>query len=306
MVWNVRATTLPTGQDDLKHLKEEKHMPLTMVTNLASINGQRHLQNTERMLRGNFGRLSSGLRINHAGDDAAGLGISEKLKSQIRSLNQAERNAMDGISLIQTAEGAMNEVSGILTRLRELAVQSANGTLGTTERSFVQNEFTALVAEVDRIAEVTEFNGFSLLDGSNTTITFQVGLRNSTNDRVSVALTDVHASQIGTSGGTTLSALRVTTIAASQSALAVIDDAITDISAARSTFGATQNRLQVTVTNIATASENLSAANSRIRDADVAHETAQMTRNNILMQAGVSVLAQANQLPAMALSLLGG
>ncbi len=280
-------------------------MALTVMTNTASINAQKNLAKTQVGLNQSLGRLSSGLRINRAGDDAAGLAISEKLRSQIRSLSQAERNANDGVSLIQTAEGALNEVSGILTRMRELAVQSANGTLGSTERDFIQQEFVSLRSEVDRIANVTEFNGSSLLNAA-TAFSFQVGTQNTTDDRISVTMTDIQSAQIGSAtAGARLDQASVTTIGEAQSSLAIIDDAITDISTARSDLGSVQNRLQVTVTNLASARENLSAANSRIRDADVASESASLTRNNILMQAGVSVLAQANQLPAMALSLLG-
>ncbi len=279
-------------------------MALTVMTNTASINAQKNLAKTQVGLNQSLGRLSSGLRINRAGDDAAGLAISEKLRSQIRSLSQAERNANDGVSLIQTAEGGMNEISGILTRMRELAIQSANGTLGTTERTFIHQEFTSLRSEIDRIANVTEFNGTSLLDGTPTSVTFQVGIEDGTDNRITVTLTDMNAAALGTAT-TSLTAITVSTLAGSQGALAVLDAAITDVSSGRSTLGSTQNRLQVTVTNLASARENLSAANSRIRDADVAAESASLTRNNILMQAGVSVLAQANQLPAMALSLLG-
>lgn len=278
-------------------------MGMTILTNTASLGAQRHLNRTQGALSGNFGRLSSGLRINSAADDAAGLGISERLKSQIRSMQQAERNTMDGVSLIQTAEGAMNELSGIMTRMRELSVQSANGTLGSTERGYLQTELSQLRDEVDRIAEVTEFNGTKLADGSNTSITFQVGIGATTSDRISVTLTDMHASALGTT--TSIGALDISTVTGAQTALAAIDEAIDGISTARSTLGAVQNRLQVTTANLGSARENLSAANSRIRDVDVAEETASMTRNSILMQAGVSVLAQANQLPSMALALLG-
>ncbi len=279
-------------------------MGLSIVTNTASLNAQRHLTGTTNNLNQAMSRLSSGLRINKAADDAAGLAISEKLKAQIRGLGQAERNAMDGISMIQTAEGAMNEVGGILSRMRELAVQSANGTLGTAERGFIQLEFDALSEEVDRIAEVTEFNGFSILNGSTTGVTFQVGLNDNQNDRISVELTEVHTSTLGTSG-TQIDDLSLSTVSGARAAMGVLDEAINDISSGRATLGATQNRLQTTITNLMTARENLSAANSRIRDADIAEETARLTRYNILSQAGVSVLSQANQQPQLALSLLG-
>ena len=279
-------------------------MALTILTNTQSLNAQRNLAGTQRNLSGNLSRLSSGLRINTAADDSAGLAISENFRAQIRSLSQAERNSMDGVSLIQTAEGAMNEVSGILTRMRELSVQSANGTLGTQERNFLQDEFSTLRSEIDRIAEVTEFNGISLLDGSSSTATFQVGIDNSSNDRISVDLLNVSSTTLGASG-TQLDDLSISTVSGSQNSLSILDEAINDVSAGRADLGAAQNRLNVTITNLSSARENISAANSRIRDVDVASETAALTRNSILMQAGVSVLAQANQSPQLALSLLG-
>ncbi|MEO0323254.1 MAG: flagellin [Myxococcota bacterium] len=278
---------------------------LSIVTNVQSLNAQRNLSSTTRALSGNFQKLSSGLRINRAGDDAAGLAISETLKAQTRSLGQAERNAGDGISMLQTAEGAMNEVSGILGRMRELAVQASTDTIADTQRSFLDQEFQALEAEIDRIAAVTEFNGTTLLDGSATGISFQVGVNNTSNDRISISFADVQSTALGGSGsGGTISAQALTSQSGAQATIAVIDSAISDVVSARSTIGATENRLQVTVSNLGSARENLSAANSRIRDVDVAEETAALTRNNILQQAGVSVLAQANQAPSLALSLL--
>jgi len=245
------------------------------------------------------------MRINHAADDAAGLAISEKLKSQIRSMGQAERNANDAVSLLQTAEGSMSEVSGMLTRIRELSVQAANDTLGAAERGFIQNEVNDLRLEIDRIAEVTEFNGTKLIDGTASSLTFQVGVNNTTNDRLNLSVADMHASQMGIGAGSQLSDVDVSTITGAQASLNIVDAAIADVSAGRAQIGASQNRLQVTIANLSTARENLSAANSRIRDVDVAAESANLTKNNILMQAGVSVLAQANQAPSMALSLLG-
>jgi len=281
-------------------------MAISINTNVASINAQRNLGKTQGSLMGNLGRLSTGLRINTAADDAAGLAISEKLKSQIRSLSQAERNANDGISMLQTAEGAMNEVSGILGRMRELSVQSANGTLGATERQFLEDESAQLVSELDRIAAVTEFNGTSLLGGgtTGTTFTFQVGIGATSNDTISANVKGTAATDLGgVTGG--LSTIDISTATGAQAALSTIDQAIDDVSSARADIGGVQNRLNVTISNLGSARETLSAANSRIRDVDVASETAAMTRNNILMQAGVSVLAQANQMPSVALSLLG-
>ena len=199
----------------------------------------------------------------------------------------------------------MNETSGLLIRMRELSVQSANDTVGSTERQFLQNELSDLRDEVNRIAEVTEFNGTKLIDGTATSLTFQVGINNTTNDRIQAGLLDMHASQLGTGAGSQLSDVNLSTITGAQTALGILDNAITDISRGRANIGALQNRLQTTIANLASATENLTAANSRIRDVDVAEESANMTKNNILMQAGVSVLAQANQSPSIALSLLG-
>ncbi len=285
-------------------------MAISVNTNVTSINAQRNLSKTQNRLAGNLGRLSTGLRINQASDDAAGLAISEKLKSQIRSLGQAERNANDGISLLQTAEGAMNETSGALSRIRELAVQSANGTIGSTERGFLNQEVTALKNELDRIADVTEFNGTKLLAGGTTgsSFSFQVGIGATTNDRITSTLKGTKSADLGRITGGSVSSLAgidISTTTGAQNALAVIDQAISDVSSRRADIGSVQNRLNVTIANLGSARENLSAANSRIRDVDVASETAQMTRNNILMQAGVSVLAQANQQPSIALALLG-
>jgi len=276
-------------------------MPLTLQTNVQSLDAQQKLVRTQRGLNRTMGRLSSGLRINQAADDAAGLAISEKLRSHVRGLGQAQRNANDGISMLQTAEGALNEVNDMLIRMRELAVQSANGTLGTEERSSLNDEFTALRSEINRIAEVTEFNGTHLVDGSlSQGVTFQVGLHNSSNDQITVSLAESHASALGVSGGSTVSS-----VTNARNALSSIDSAISAVTTRRGDIGAVQNRLLTTINNIASSRENLSAANSRIRDADVATESANLARSQILMQAGVSMLAQANQLPGLALSLIG-
>lgn len=276
-------------------------MPLTINSNLASLNAQRNLRKTERTLTTAMTRLSSGLRINEASDDAAGLAISEKLRAQVRGLAQAQRNANDGISLIQTAEGALNESSDMLIRIRELAVQASNGTLGTAERNAINNEFTALKAEINRIAAVTEFNGTKLIDGSlSTGLSFQVGLNNSgTTDRITVSVSSAVATALGLTAGMTLS-----TSTGAQNSLGLIDTAISAVSTRRGDLGAIQNRLYSTINNLSAAHENLSAANSRIRDTDVASESAALMRGQILMQSGIAVLAQANQLPSLALSLL--
>jgi flagellin len=286
-------------------------MALVINTNIASINAQRNLGKTEGSLYTSLARLSSGLRITAAKDDAAGLAISENLRAQIRGLAQAERNANDGISLVQTAEGALNEVSGALIRMRELAVQASTGTLSDNERKYLNNEFKDLMSEIDRIADVTEFNGTKLLNGAASGgISFQVGLNNNPSDRITAAIAKdtggTYASQLGKGTGTSaLGSRSISTASGALNSLSIIDQAIKDISGVRGNLGAIQNRLSITVNNLATQRENLSAANSRIRDVDVASETVAMTRSQILMQAGVSVLAQANGLPGMALGLIG-
>jgi flagellin len=276
-------------------------MGLRINTNTASLNSQRTLWNTKLALDKSLEKLSSGYRINRAGDDAAGLAISENLRAQVRGLKQASRNANDGISLVQVAEGAMNEISSILIRLRELAVQAASDTIGPVERQFLNVEYDQLVSEVDRIADATEFNGTQLLAGVGSIMDFQVGIRNNPEiDRISFDSSKADANSA--SLGVNLSS--VADKASAQNALSSIDTAIMSVSAMRADFGALQNRLQTTVSNIQNSVENMSAANSRIRDVDVAEETAEMTRNNILLQAGTSVLAQANQTANVALGLL--
>jgi flagellin len=279
-------------------------MTISVLTNIASLNAQRNLTATQSALAASVGRLSSGMRINTASDDAAGLGISENLKANIRSLAQAQRNANDGISMSQVAEGSMNEMQGIVSRMRELAVQSANATLGNTERGYIQTEFLQLGEEINRISAVTDFNGQKLLDGAASTgLTFQIGIQNTTNDRLSMSITRLTTSTLG-STSLHLSSASLDTAANAQAAIGTFDRAIQQLSQARAKVGATQNRMTVTVSNLAVAQENLTAANSRIRDVDVAQETASLTKSQILSQAGLAVLAQANQLPQSALSLL--
>ncbi len=276
-------------------------MGLRINTNVASINAQRALRQTRQSLDKSLERLSSGSRINRAGDDAAGLAISESLKAQTRGLKQAERNAMDGISLVQVAEGGLTEISNILIRLRELGVQAASDTIGPNERRFLNTEYEALISEVDRISNSTEFNRVPLLNGSGGIIDIQVGTRNNpTIDRITF---DPSATNVSTTAlGINLS--NVLDKNSAQASLGFIDKAIQGVASIRSDFGAIQNRLQSTVNNIGIAIENLSAANSRIRDTDMAEETAELTKQNILTQAGVSVLAQANNSGTAALNLL--
>ena len=276
-------------------------MGLRINTNVASINAQRNLGSTRIKMNGALEKLSSGQRINRAGDDAAGLAISENLKAQIKGLGQAQRNAEDGVSLVQIAEGSLGEVSNILIRLRELSVQAASDTIGATERKFLNVEFEQLTSEVDRIANSTEFNRVPLLNGTGAVFDIQIGTRN---DPISDRLTfdassaDVNVAALG------LNLASVSDKISAQNSLTSIDQAIISVSGIRADFGALQNRLQSTVNNIQVSIENLSAANSRVRDTDVAAETAELTKQNILMQAGTSVLSQANSSTNNALQLI--
>jgi flagellin len=279
-------------------------MSISVLTNVASLNAQRNLATTQSSLAASIGRLSSGMRINTASDDAAGLGISENLKANIRSLAQAQRNTNDAVSMSQVAEGGMNEMTGIVGRMRELAVQSANQTLGGTERGYIQTEFTQLQSEINRLGAVTEFNGTKLLDGSASTgLNFQVGIQNTSNDRLAMSITKLTTSTLG-STSLHIASASLSTATNAQNAIGAFDKAIQQLSSARAKVGAVQNRMQITISNLATSQENLTAANSRIRDVDVASETANLTKSQILSQAGVAVLSQANQLPQSALSLL--
>jgi len=276
-------------------------MGLRINTNVSSLNAQRNLGTTKLAQNKVLEQLSSGQRINRAGDDAAGLAISENLKAQIRGLGQAERNAQDGVSLVQIAEGALAEVGNIMIRLRELAVQAASDTIGPTERKFLNVEFEQLTSEVDRIANSTEFNRVPLLNGTGSVFDIQIGTRNDPlSDRLTfdASSADVNVAALG------LNLASVSDKISAQNSLAAIDQAIQNVSGIRADFGALQNRLQSTINNIQISNENLSAANSRIRDTDIASATSELTRTNILMQAGTSVLAQANQSTTNALSLI--
>ncbi len=278
-------------------------MGLRINTNVPSLVAQRNLRTTRGSLDRTLERLSSGSRINHAGDDAAGLAISESLRANIRGLGQAERNAQDGVSLVQIAEGAMAEVSNILIRMRELGVQAASDTVGQEERKFLDVEFQQLMSEIDRIAASTEYNRVPLLNGTSTTFEVQVGTRNNPLvDRIQ--LFDPHAADVNVvSLGLNLSA--VGDKSSAQNTLSSIDRALQSVTSIRAEFGAMQNRLQSIINNIMISRENLSAANSRIRDADLAEEATELTKNNILMQSGVAVLGQANSSIKSALGLLG-
>jgi flagellin len=271
-------------------------MTLNIKTNMASMEAQRNLNKNQSALTRNFTRLSSGFRINTAADDAAGLAISESMKSQIRSYAVAERNASDGISMTQTAEGSLGEMHDILGRMRELAMQAANGSMGDADRGYLDTEFTALKDELTRIQASTKYNGNDLVGVSATTVTFQVGLNNASSDQITLTFG-------GLGLGTVLSSA-VTTISSALAALGEVDAAIGIISNSRAGFGAAMNRMETTISSIQTMRLNYSAANARIRDVDVAEESAVLARNQVLTQAGVSVLAQANQIPQSALNLL--
>jgi flagellin len=276
-------------------------MGLRINTNVASINAQRNLRGTNLDMRKAMERLSSGSRINRAGDDAAGLAISENLRAQIKGYNMAARNADDGISLVQVAEGAMNETSSILARLRELGIQAASDTVGPNERKFLDVEYQALLNEIDRIAMATEFNNRKLLDGSSAEMEIQIGIRNVSGvDRI---LFDGSKANV-TRAGLSLAGLGIGEKVAAQESLQSIDQAITKVAGVRADFGALQNRLQSTINNLGVSTENLSNAQSRVRDADLAVETSELTRNNIMLNAGLSVLAQANQSNQAVLKLL--
>lgn len=277
-------------------------MGFRINTNVPSLSAQRTLQATGREQENNLQKLASGSRINRSADDAAGLAISEKLKSQIRSVQQAERNANDGISMIQTAEGGLNEISNIMTRLRELSIQAATDTVGDSERAFVNLEYQNLKQEVQRIAQVTEFNGRKLLDGSSMSYDFQIGTNNNAfEDRISYKsdVTNANLDKLG------IQEISVASKEGAQTSLASLDAAIQNISGQRAELGAVQNRLSSTVTNLQSLTENLSSANSRIRDTDFAKATADNTKLNIIQNAGTSVLGQANNQGANALKLLG-
>jgi len=277
-------------------------MGLRIATNTTALNAQRQMAVTRGNLDKSLERLASGSRINHAGDDAAGLAISENLRAQIRGIRQAKRNGLDGVSLIQVSEGGLNEISNILIRLRELGIQAASDTIGDTERQFADREFQSLKEEVDRIANSTNFNGTPLLNGKAGIFEIQVGTHNNPIlDRVVYN---------GERSDATLDALKlggesVATKQGAQLTLSVIDDALIRVNSIRADLGAMQNRLQSTINNLAISDENLSAANSRIRDTDMAEEVSEMTKSNILMQSGISVLGQANSTNQAALKLLG-
>ena len=277
-------------------------MGLRINTNIQALVAQRHLNVNRQEQERSLERLSSGSRINHASDDAAGLAISERIRANTRSLSQAGRNAQDGISLVQVAEGGTNEVTNILIRMRELSIQAASDTIGNKERGFIDKEVTQLRSEIDRIAQTTEFNGTKLLNGSAERLDIQVGLNNNPmEDRLVINPSEqnITTAALGLTGITTMSKEEA------QMNLEKLDSALTTLNSNRSALGALQNRMQSTINNIGIYKENLDAARSRIKDTDMAAETSELTKNNILSQAGISVLSQANQNPQAALKLLG-
>ena len=277
-------------------------MGMRVTTNMAAINAQRNLIGSQRVMGKSMAQLASGSRINIAADDAAGLAISERLKAQVRSAAQAQRNANDGISMVQTAEGGLNEIGNIVTRLRELGIQASSDTVGDVERGFLNKEVDQLKSEIQRIASVTTWGSTKLLDGSTPQFDFQVGVfNNAEEDRISFNSSE----NVATLDALGLAELDYTSKEGAQNGLGMLDAAQTNVNGMRANIGAIQNRLTSTVDNLGVAQENMSAANSRIRDTDVAQASSEMTRNNILLQAGTSTLAQANSVNQLALKLLG-
>ncbi|MBN2801389.1 MAG: flagellin FliC [Deltaproteobacteria bacterium] len=276
-------------------------MALTVNTNVATQNALGNLNQTNRSLGSSFRKISSGLRISRAGDDAAGLAVAENLSAASSSLRQAARNTNDGISVIQTAEGATAEVGNILKRMRELAVESSSETLHDDERAYIQDEYVQLAGEVDRISAVTNFNGVALGDGTNTSLDVQVGINNTADDRIAITLGDLTSATLGVD----TASIDLSTSAGAQAALTTIDTGLDTVSGYRSDYGAAQNRLESALANTETYTENISAAESQIRDADFAFETAEMAKFQIMQQAGIAVLGQANSMNQGALRLVG-
>jgi flagellin len=274
---------------------------LTIQTNVGSLQAQKNLNGVQKGLNVSFNRLSSGYRINSAADDAAGLAISDSFTAQIRSYSVAERNANDGISMAQTAEGSLGQMTGLLQRMRELAVQSANGSNSSTDRDYLNTEFKQLKSEIGRIQDSTKYDGNALIGASTSSITFQVGISSSTTDQIAVTFGGLAMTTLLSATGEVISGSN------SSNALAAIDDiddALGAVETARARFGAVMNRFETTTSNIQTVRTNLAAANSRIRDVDVAEESAALSRSQVLSQAAAAVLAQANQAPQLALGLL--
>ncbi|MFN3697625.1 MAG: flagellin [Pseudobdellovibrio sp.] len=276
-------------------------MGMRITTNVAAINTQRNLTNSQRMMQTSSAQLASGYRINKAADDAAGLAISENMRGQIRSSGQAKRNANDAISLVQTAEGGLGEVTNIIVRLRELGIQSASDTIGDQERQLIQTEVLQLKSEVNRIAKATRWNSTNLLDGSSPQFDFQVGIYASEDDQITFDA----SKNVATLDALGLTDIDYTSKEGSKSAITKLESAQQSVNTMRANLGALQNRMTSTVDTLAITEENLAAANSRIRDTDVASSTSEMARNSVLLQAGTATLAQANQSTQLALKLIG-
>jgi flagellin len=284
--------------------EEAMSSPMAINTNIASINATRNMTSTGRGLNNSIQRLSSGLKINSASDDAAGMAVSEGLTAQVRGFQQGMENANEAIALLQTAEGSYNSISDIMIRMRELAVQAASDTLTDKERAYLNTEFEDLTNEITRISDVAEYNGIQLLTGTSGAaadgdMVFQVGTRNTVNDQIKITLKDQDSTALG------IEALGVDNLANSQTAIATIDTALDQLATDRATLGSKVNELTSSVDNLATTIENLSAANSQIKDADLAKESADFTKHQVLMQSGVAMLSQANGISQMALRLLG-
>ena len=276
-------------------------MGLRISTNMPALNAQRNLKSSQDSISNSYAQLASGSRINKSADDAAGLAISENLKAQIRSSRQAYRNASDGISMVQVAEGGLNEIGNIIVRLRELGIQASSDTIGDRERGFINKEVDQLKTEMQRIADVTTWGSTKLLDGSSPQFDFQVGINNNEGeDRISFMAQE----NVATLDALGLTGVDYTSKEGAQTALAQLDEAQYKVNGTRANLGALQNRLQSTLSNLSISDENLSAANSRIRDTDVASASSELAKNNILLQASTSTLAQANQTSAVALKLL--
>jgi flagellin len=275
-------------------------MALTVNTNITAMSATNRLNSSNKGLSATLGRISSGMRINSAADDAAGLGVAENLNAASRSVRVAQRNTNDGISLVQTAEGSTSEVANILKRMRELAVQSASETLDDDERAYIQDEFTAISSEVDRIANVTEFNGVSLTDGTNATIGVQVGINNTADDSIDITLGDLSAATLGVDTGS----LDLSTSAGAGTAIAAIDTALDTVNGYRSDYGAAQNRLESSMRNLENYDQSLTSAESQIRDADFAKESAEMAKYQVMQQAGVAALGQAKSINMQAAQLI--
>ena len=276
-------------------------MAIVVNSNTTAMDALGHLNRTNRGLKQTFARISSGMRINSAKDDSAGLAMAENMRSDYMSLNQSVRNTHDGISVVQTAEGATNEVTDILKRMRELAVQSSSETMHNNERAYIQDEFNQLTAEIDRIAQVTEFNGIALGNNANQKLNVQVGIFNTSDDRIAIDLGDLRATTLGVDTAN----VNLSNFASAQAALQTFDTALNTMNQYRSDYGAIENRLSSALNNLEIYRENIAASESRIRDADYAFETAEMNKYNIMQQAGVAILSQANNISQGALRLIG-